>query len=308
MVSSGDAVVLPEPGGRPVAVVGAGTLGRRIALMFATRGGEVRISDPEAEQRAAAVRYVAGALPELVTQVEGGLAGRVTATADLALAVAGAWLVVEAVPERLDLKRSVFARLDALAPLDAVLATNSSSYPSSRLRDVVGRPERLVNTHFYMPPERTAVEVMSCGSTDPAVVALLMRVLPAYGLRPYEVRRESVGFIYNRIWAAIKREALAVVEEGVATPQEVDELFELNLGASRGPFRRMDAVGLDVVLDIEEHYAMERPGLPEGPRRLLREMLAAGRRGDKSGGGFYDSTDDPASDEPPVSAGAGEGG
>jgi 3-hydroxybutyryl-CoA dehydrogenase len=297
VVSSGDALVLPEPAGRPVAVVGAGTLGRRIALMFATRGGTVRISDPEAGQRSAAVRYVTGALPEVLARVEGGRAGRVTATADLAVAVAGAWLVVEAVPERLDLKRSVFAGLDQLAPADAVLATNSSSYPSSRLRDVVRRPERLLNTHFYMPPLRTAVEVMSCGRTDPAVVALLMRALPAYGLRPYEVRRESVGFIYNRIWAAIKREALAVVEEGVATPQEVDELFELNLGTSRGPFRRMDAVGLDVVLDIEEHYAAERPGLPEGPRRLLREMLAAGRLGDKSGGGFYDPTDDPAPGE-----------
>ena len=303
MVSAGDDLGLPEPAGRPVAVLGAGTLGRRVALMFATRGGEVRISDPDAHQLGAAVRYVDGALPEVLAQVEGGRVGRVTATADLALAVAGAWLVVEAVPERLDLKRTLFARLDALAPPDAVLATNSSSYPSSRLCDVVGRPERLVNTHFYMPPERTAVEVMSCGSTDPAVVALLMRVLPAYGLRPYEVRRESVGFIYNRIWAAIKREALAVVEEGVATPQEVDELFELNLGASRGPFRRMDAVGLDVVLDIEEHYAAERPGLPEGPRRLLREMLAAGRLGDKSGGGFYNATGEPAPDEPPPPAG-----
>ena len=299
VLSDGDDVDLPEPDGRPVAVVGAGTLGRRVALMFATRGGEVRISDPEDEQRAAAVRYVAGALPVVVAQVEGGRAGRVTATADLAAAVAGAWLVVEAVPERLDLKRSVFARLDELAPPDAVLATNSSSYPSSRLLDVVRRPERLVNTHFYMPPERTAVEVMSCGSTDPAVVALLVRVLPAYGLRPFEVRRESVGFIYNRIWAAIKREALAVVEEGVATPQEVDELFELNLGTSRGPFRRIDAVGLDVVLDIEEHYAAERPGLPEGPRRLLREMLAAGRLGDKSGGGFYDSSGEGAREDTP---------
>lgn len=282
--------MLPEPAGRPVAVLGAGTLGRRIALMLATRGGEVRISDPDAGQRAAAVRYVADALPGVLELVEGGRAGRVTATDDVAEAVSQAWLVVEAVPERLDLKRSVFARLDELAPPDAVLATNSSSYPSSRLRDVVRRPGRLVNLHFTMPPERRAVEVMSCGSTDPAVLALLVHVLPSYGLRPYEARRESVGFVYNRIWAAIKREALAVVEEGVATPQEVDELFELNLGTTRGPFRRMDAVGLDVVLDIEEHYAAERPGLPEGPRRLLREMIAEGRLGDKTGGGFYDLT------------------
>ena len=283
------AVEVPDPADRPVAVIGAGTLGRRIALMLATCGGEVRISDPDAASREAALAYVAGALPDVVRRVEGGRAGRVTALADLAAAVAGAWLVVEAVPERLELKRSVFARLDEVAPPDAVLATNSSSYPSSRLVDAVRRPERLVNTHFYMPPDRTAVEVMSCGRTDPAVVALLMRTLPAYGLRPFEVRRESVGFVYNRIWAAIKREALAVVEEGVATPQEVDELFSLNLGTTRGPFRRMDAVGLDVVLDIEEHYAAERPGLPEGPRRLLREMLEQGRLGDKSGGGFYDA-------------------
>ncbi len=283
------AVEVPDPAGRPVAVIGAGTLGRRIALMLATCGGEVRISDPDAAAREAALEYVAGALPDVVGRVDGGRAGRVTAVADLAAAASDAWLVVEAVPERLELKRSVFARLDEVAPPDAVLATNSSSYPSSRLVDAVRRPERLVNTHFYMPPDRTAVEVMSCGRTDPAVVALLMHVLPAYGLRPFEVRRESVGFVYNRIWAAIKREALAVVEEGVATPQEVDELFSLNLGTTRGPFRRMDAVGLDVVLDIEEHYAAERPGLPEGPRRVLREMLEQGRLGDKSGGGFYDA-------------------
>jgi 3-hydroxybutyryl-CoA dehydrogenase len=274
--------------GRPVAVVGAGTLGRRIALMLATRGGEVRISDPAPEQRAAAVAYVEQVLPEVAGRVEGGRPGRVTEVDDLAAAVHQAWLVVEAVPERLELKRPLFAELDRLAPTDAVLASNSSSYPTSRLVDVVEHPERLLNAHFYMPPERTAVEVMSCGRTDPAVLRLLLDVLPSYGLQPFEVRRESTGFIYNRIWAAIKREALAVVEEEVATPQEVDELFRLNLGTDRGPFERMDAVGLDVVLDIEEHYAAERPGLPEGPRRLLRRMLADGRLGTKSGRGFYD--------------------
>ena len=298
MVESGGGPGAPDPAGRPVAVVGAGTLGRRIALMLATGGGEVRLSDPDAEQRGAAVRWVEQELPDVLAAVEGGSAGRVTAVGDLAAAAQGAWLVVEAVPERLDLKRSVFAELDRVAPPDAVLASNSSSYPTSRLVDVVRRPERLVNTHFYMPPERNAVEVMSSGRTHPDVIALLMHVLPSCGLRPFEVRRESVGFIYNRIWAAIKREALAVVEEGVAEPEEVDELFMLNLGSPRGPFHRMDAVGLDVVLDIEEHYASERPGLPEGPRRLLREMLDQGRLGEKSGRGFYDHR--PSAAPPPA--------
>ena len=262
--------------GRPAAVVGAGTLGRRIALVLARGGDDVRITDPDPAQREAAGRYLR----------EQGQT--VTVTHDLAAAVDGAWLVVEAAPERLEVKRPLFAELSALAPPDAVLATNSSSYPSSRLADVVERPERLVNLHFYMPPERNAVEVMSCGRTDPAVVERLMSELPRYDLVPFEVRRESTGFIYNRVWAAIKREALAVVEEGVATPEEVDALFCLNLGADRGPFARMDADGLDVVLDIEEHYAAERPGVPEGPRRLLRRLIDEGRLGRKSGRGFYD--------------------
>jgi 3-hydroxybutyryl-CoA dehydrogenase len=115
-----------------------------------------------------------------------------------------------------------------------------------------------------------------------------METAPSFGLVPFRVRRESVGFIYNRIWAAIKREALAVVAEGVATPEEVDHIFELTLGARNGPFRRMDRVGLDVVLDIEEHYAAIREGIPDAPRRLLREYVANGWLGAKSGRGFYD--------------------
>jgi 3-hydroxybutyryl-CoA dehydrogenase len=282
---------LADPSDRPAAVIGAGTLGRRIALMLATRGGQVRVADPSAEQRQAAERFVAEQLPAVVAQVPGGSAGQVTAVADVGEAVDGAWLVVECVPERLELKRAVFTDLDRLAPADAVLASNSSSYPTSALVDTVRTPERLVNLHFYMPPARTAVEVMSCGRTDPVVIDLLMAELPSYGLEPFLVRRESVGFIYNRIWAAIKREALAVVEEGVATPEEVDRLFGLNLGTDAGPFRRMDAVGLDVVLDIEEHYAAVRPALPEEPRALLRRLIAEGRLGVKTGRGFYDHDD-----------------
>jgi 3-hydroxybutyryl-CoA dehydrogenase len=268
---------------RPITVVGAGTLGRRIALMFCTGGGEVRIVDPDAEQRRAATTFVGEQLPKLTEQPT----GRATGVADVADAVADAWLVVEAVPERLDLKRELFARMSPAAPDDAILTTNSSSFPSSYLVDSVRAPERLANTHFYMPPGRTAVEVMTCGKTDPAVLDLLMQRLPTYGFEPFLVRGESVGFIYNRIWAAIKREALAVVEEGVATPEEVDRIYALNEQGT-GPFRRMDGVGLDVVLDIEEHYAEVREGLPEGPRRLLRGYLEQGRRGFKSGRGFYD--------------------
>jgi len=167
------------------------------------------------------------------------------------------------------------------------LASNSSSYASRLFLDKVGHPERVLNIHFYMPPKQNAVDVMSCGETDRAVIDFALATLPQFGLYPFEARRESTGFIFNRVWAAVKRESLEVVAEGVSTPQDVDQMFQLNTG-SAGPFRMMDQVGLDVVLDIEEHYCAEHPEYPEGPRRLLRTYIEQGRLGVKSGAGFYD--------------------
>ncbi|MFF0713369.1 3-hydroxyacyl-CoA dehydrogenase family protein [Streptomyces bauhiniae] len=273
---------------RPVAVLGAGTLGRRIALMFATRGGEVRIYDPSAEAGKQACAYVEQHVSEVAARVGGGTPGSVAATTDLAEALAGAWLVVEAVPERLELKRQVFADLDRLAAPDAILASNSSSYPTSRFIDGVTTPERVVNMHFYMPPAQPAVDLMSSGHTDRAVLDLLLEVLPRYGVFPFEAHRESTGFIFNRIWAAIKREALSVVAEGVSTPEDVDRMWAINTGTAGGPFRAMDQVGLDVVLDIENHYAAENPNLPTGPRELLGRYVDAGHLGVKTGRGFYE--------------------
>ena len=278
-----------DPRTRPVTILGAGTLGRRMALMLATQGAEIRLYDPNAEIRAAGVDYAMTQLPiVLEKQIKDGKAGRIVPADDLAKALKDAWLVIEAVPENLDLKKTVFRQLDELAEPDAILATNSSSYASSNLVESVKQPERLLNMHFLMPPRATPVELMSCGRTDPAVIQLLVDVLPACGLTPYVVQRESTGFIYNRIWAAIKREALAVVAEGVASPDVVDAIYAQAFGLRTGPCRMMDAVGLDIVLNIEEHYAEEREGLPEGPRVLLKKMIAEGRLGVKSGRGFYE--------------------
>ena len=197
-------------------------------------------------------------------------------------------MVIEAIPERLDLKVEVFGELDRLAEPDAVLTTNSSSLPSSRMIDKVEHPERVLNTHYQQPPELNSVELMSCGRTDDGLIDALMAKLPQYGFAPFRVRRESDGFIFNRIWAAIKRECLMVVQEGVATPQDVDEMWKIFTAPGIPPFRLMDRVGLDVVLAIEEHYASVRPGLPAGPRELLRAYVDQGCLGVKSGRGFYD--------------------
>ncbi|GAB40510.1 MULTISPECIES: 3-hydroxyacyl-CoA dehydrogenase family protein [Gordonia] len=278
---------LDDVDARPVAVVGAGTLGRRIALMFSTRGGEVRIFDQSADQREAAAQYVDDTIDETLKIIGKGVAGKVIPASTLADAVAGAWLVVEAVPERLDIKIPLWGEIDAAADDDAIFATNSSSYASSTMIENVRNPERMCNMHFYMPPMSNAVDLMSDGETARDVLDSLLVVLPEFGIHPFEARRESTGFIFNRIWAAIKRESLEVVAEGVSTPHDIDEMFKINWHMPTGPFAMMDSVGLDVVLDIENHYAAENPNLPTGPRELLERYVDDGKLGRKTGEGFY---------------------
>lgn len=278
---------LDDVDARPVAVVGAGTLGRRIALMFSTRGGEVRIFDQSADQREAATQYVDDTIDETLKIIGKGVAGKVIPASTLADAVAGAWLVVEAVPERLDIKIPLWGEIDAAAVDDAIFATNSSSYASSTMIENVRNPERMCNMHFYMPPMSNAVDLMSDGETARDVLDSLLVVLPEFGIHPFEARRESTGFIFNRIWAAIKRESLEVVAEGVSTPHDIDEMFKINWHMPTGPFAMMDSVGLDVVLDIENHYAAENPNLPTGPRELLEHYVDDGKLGRKTGEGFY---------------------
>jgi len=272
---------------RPVAVIGAGTLGRRIALMFATRGGTVRIYARRSEQRAEATQYVLQTLPTVVANRGSGQVGSATGAGSLEEALDGAWLVVESVPEKLEIKIPLWGEIDEAAPPDTIFATNSSSYPSRLMAENVRDKRRLCNMHFYMPPEINAVDLMSDGVTDRGLLDTLLTVLPEFGVHPFEARRECTGFIFNRIWAAIKRESLAVVAEGVARPEDVDGMFKVNWGVPAGPFQMMDLVGLDVVLDIENHYADEFPHLPENVRDLLQSYVDAGKLGIKTGEGFY---------------------
>jgi 3-hydroxybutyryl-CoA dehydrogenase len=272
---------------RPVAVIGAGTLGRRIALMFASRGGTVRIYARRAEQRVEATQYVTETLPKLVTDRGVGEVGVVTATGSLEEALDGTWLAVESASEKLEIKVPLWGEIDQAAPLDTIFATNSSSYPSRLMAENVRDKTRLCNMHFYMPPEVNAVDLMSDGETDRGLLDTLLTVLPEFGVHPFEARRECTGFIFNRVWAAIKRESLAVVAEGVARPEDVDGMFKVNLGVQAGPFQMMDLVGLDVVLDIENHYADEFPHLPQHVRDLLQAYVDAGKLGVKTGEGFY---------------------
>ena len=271
---------------RPITVVGGGNLGRRIALMLSLQGAEVRVYDTSLAVAKAALEYIATQRHRAVEELGGSPAVRLAASDNLADALRDSWLVVESVPDRLGLKQAIFADLDQMAAADAVLASNSSSFASAEFIGGVNSPERVLNMHFYMPPEVRSVELMSSGHTDPRVIELLMAELPKYALLPHRVRKESAGFIFNRIWAAIKRESLLVVAEGVAEPRDVDAMFADLFKSEITPFRFMDEVGLDVVLDIENHYC-ELAGVENKSAPMLQEYIAKGWLGVKSGRGFY---------------------
>lgn len=287
----------PNPAAAAIAIIGAGVLGRRIGLMYASHGTAVRIYDVSHNSLAEAETFISSelALQDKRTTAAGDQrAGDVSYHAEgLDVVVRGTWMVIEALPEKLPLKIQVLGSLDALTDPATIIASNSSSYPTRLMLERVKRPQRVVNTHYYMPPDRNGVEIMSCGQTDPAIIDKLMVETKRHGFVPFHVKKESLGFIFNRLWAAIKRESLAIVEDGVGDPVAVDTLFKSWFRSELAPFMSMDDVGLDTVLNIEEHYAEELgPSVPEGPRKLCRQMIEQGRLGRKSGGGFYEYTPD----------------
>jgi len=276
-----------------VAIVGAGTLGAQIAAMTAASGRRVRLFDVAprvAEQSIARMRQTLGpviARGDLTWDLEAVL-GRIVPVASLTEAVAGVDLVIEAVREHLPTKRDVFTEISELNP-HALLATNSSSIPSSALADVVADPGKLVNLHFFTEFwDRSAVELMGCGATTPETMRAMEAFGRSLGLFTAVVQGESKGFIINRIWRAVKRESLAVVDAGHATPEDIDRLWALFWGTRYGPFGVMDGVGLDVVADIEESYIAVSPDPTDRRSKTLHALVSKGRLGEKTGHGFYD--------------------
>lgn len=287
---------------RVVAVVGAGFLGRQIAAMTAASGREVHIVDavPAAadDARDWLRDYLAGPIAsgKLDWDIDATLA-RIQPVHDLDAALDGADLMIEAVREDLETKRAVFRAASAANP-DAYLATNSSSLPSAGLRDVVTQTDKLVNLHFFSEFwNRAMVELMGCGETSEETLRVLHRFGTSLGLYCAVVRGESKGFIINRVWRAVKREALKVVDEGHADPEDVDRLWALFWGIDYGPFAMMDQVGLDVIADIEDTYIAVATDPNDRRSRVLHDHVAAGQLGIKTGEGFY-TYPDPAFEAP----------
>jgi len=277
-----------------VGIVGAGTMGRRIAFGCVKEGIPARLYDidPAAVDDA---RHAVNDLLDAWRHDSLNSDDRPAATdpvadlsthTDLSQAVGDVDLVIEAVPEDVDLKRRVFADIDRAAAPKTWIVTNASSIPGSWLADATARPERVANVNFG-PPEDRKVEVMGHPGTAPETMEAVLSFVRRMGLVPIRVRREIMGYAVNRIWRAIKKETLFLVEGGYATPEDIDRGWMLEWEASMGPCGLMDKVGLDVVRDIEMMYYRESGSPSDRPPPLLDDMIEAGTLGEKTGEGFY---------------------
>lgn len=279
---------------RRVAVVGAGTMGAEIAGLAALGGYETMLHDAQPEALARAEAKLKHFLPGL--EAKGKLAAGAAQAAlarlhygpSLQAAVGEADFVIEAVFEDLDLKRTIFAELDRLAPKHAILATNSSMLASSRIADVTERPSQVINMHFFTPPLLSlVVEVVAGPHVAPETAEATMAVARRMGLEPALLQKEAFGFVVNRILSTILTEALRIVEMGIAEPEQVDMLVTKALGHSMGPFQILDLVGNDVArqVSLEKQRLTGRPS--DAPSRLLEEKVAAGHLGRKTARGWY---------------------
>ena len=284
-----------------VAVVGAGLMGHGIALQFALGGRDVWLNDltEDALSRAMdSVRTSMGTL-QAVGLVDGDAAAqaleRVHTEVSLDKALSGAGLVIEAVFEDLDLKRSVFKRLDAVSGGAAILASNTSSFMASQLAPETEHPERVVVANWWNPPYLLPlVEVVPGPNTASETVDTLCGILSAVGKSPVVLRKESLGFIGNRMQFALLREAVSIVEQGIASAEDVDTVVKTSFGrrlSVAGPLEVFDIAGWDTITAIVDQLFPEIERSPDTPD-ILRGMVDRGDLGLKSGRGFYPWTEE----------------
>lgn len=278
---------------RTLAVIGAGTMGHGIAQTAAAAGYAVALCDAAPAALERGIGAVRASLDRLVEKgrldaaTREATLSRLRATGSLEDAAATADLVVEAVPEDVDLKARVFAALDAAAPAEAILATNTSSLPVGRIARATRRPSQVVGMHFFNPvPLMSLLEVVRAESTSEATVATAVEVGRAMGKDPIVVR-DAPGFATSRLGVLLGLEAMRMLEQGVASAEDIDKAMTLGYRHPMGPLRLTDLVGLDVRLAIAEHLHVELASEAFRPPEILRRKVAEGKLGKKSGEGFY---------------------
>jgi len=279
---------------KTIGVLGAGTMGRGIAHVSALAGCEVRLFDVSGET-------LARALSAIQTNLDKGVARgkveakdaeaavrRITGVDSIAAASTHADLVVEAVPEKLELKQALFAEVESHAPAAAVLGTNTSSLSVAKIASAVADPGRVLGLHFFNPVHiMKLLEIIVHDGTRPEVLDACRAYGAAIGKQCITVN-DFPGFATSRLGVCLGMEAIRMVEQGVASPEDIDTAMVLGYRHPIGPLKLTDLVGLDVRMHIGEYLAEELGNAAFQPPDLMREMVANGKLGKKSGQGFYD--------------------
>src|SRR5438128_2342535 len=278
---------------RQIAVIGTGTMGRGIAYLSALAGFETTIFDVDSSALDAARASVESTLKKGVEKgkvSETGVAeamSRLQVASDLEPAVRTADLIIEAVPENLDLKKDLFAQADLFCGEETILASNTSSISITTLAHNVERRDRFVGLHFFNPPHvMKLIEIVRGERTSDETVAEAREVAEAMGKTAIVVR-DSPGFATSRLGVTIGLEAIRMLEEGVASAEDIDKAMELGYNHPMGPLRLTDLVGLDVRLAIAEYLFQALDDRRFEPPQILRDKVARGELGQKSGKGFY---------------------
>jgi 3-hydroxybutyryl-CoA dehydrogenase len=285
-----------------VAIVGTGTMGLGFAQVFAQGGIRCRIADATAELAVAARERAIGQARRyaeiglLTTDAADATADGVLACNSIEEAVSGADIVLEAVPEDPQIKHAVLGRVESASSPAAIVASNTSAIPITQLAEPLARPAQFLGAHWFNPPQWIpCVELIPTTDTDPAVVETLAGILRDVGKQP-SIVRDSAGFVANRIQFAMFKEAVAVVADGIASAEEVDEIVRGSFGFRLpffGPFAIGDMAGLDVYLGAYQALSSAH-GERFEPPELVRQLVAAGRLGHKAGQGVLAAPDDPA--------------
>ncbi|MDY6055964.1 3-hydroxyacyl-CoA dehydrogenase family protein [Micrococcus sp.] len=282
-----------------VTVLGAGTMGSQIAMVSALAGFSTTCVDIAAEP-------LERARQELWRRVDRDVEkGRRTAedvaaakerlsfSTDRDAVVAHTDLVIEAAVENLEVKREIFASMDQVAPEHTILTTNSSNIVSSKVADATGRPEKVCNMHFFNPAlVMQAVEVVPNGQTSAQTVATVKALAEAFGKTVVELKREIPGFVANRMVAALRKEALDLLDAGVADVESIDAAAKAALNHPMGPFELMDLVGIDVAYLIRQAEYEQTGDEASLPHPLLKAKYESGDYGRKTGKGWYTYSED----------------
>ena len=279
-----------------VTVLGAGLMGHGIAQVAAQVAKyEVNLRDVKQEFLDNGMKMIRGSLQKFLDKEKiskeemDKILGRIHSTVDLREAVANADLIIEAVPENVDIKRTVLMEVDGAAKKDAVITSNTSSVSITLLASFIQRPERFCGMHFFNPPQlMSLVEVVRGAKTSDETVNVVVEVARKMGKEPIVVKKDSPGFIVNRVLVPVLNEAVYLVWDEVADPNEIDEAMRLGLNWPMGPLRLLDYVGLDTALAMMKVFQKELDDVKFQPCPLLEQMVKAGLLGRKSGKGFYD--------------------